>query len=352
MFEDSLPSDDDVYVAYAGAHGADDRQDSEDADEGLHLLHGGGQGRPFQKQRSNNISNGDPTLLNDDGPHPSHTAFTLASPISSEERLLQSTPEPPETDLTAENTDLESPIPPREKSPRPKAIRFFSRVRITSGVGRSRSPRRANRDETPTDLAPSARRLSDASQKSGNGSGSRSRASSISDSSSISVSLRASSAAPARIAAIRHNNKLGRQAVIKQQRARASLSQVLDPSSTSEWLRSVAVQDRHRHAAKKGRTWDETLSQRRAMENRRKQVRDASALPAWVPIIDGDSDDGDEEAGRTAAEALRKTEADVLYGRWPWRLFRFYVSVPSILLPALTRLPVLGIAVFDVVQLC
>ena len=324
-YEDRLANDNDVYVAYAERPEVDDRQDSEDADEGLHLLHE--EGRPLQKRRSNDILNRIPTLLKDDAAHPSHVVLTRASPISSEERLLQSTPEPPETDLTAENTEHESSIPPSDKGPRPKVVRFFSRVRITSGVGRSRSPRYANRDSsTPADPAP--RRLSDVSQRSGNGPGSHSVASSLSDSSSISAPLRASSSAPPRIAAIRHNNKMGRQAVFKQQRTRASLSQVLDPSSTNEWFNSVAAHDRQRHATKKGRTWDETLSQRREMERRRKQMRGTSALPAWAPIIDDDSEDQDEEAERAAAEALRKTEADVLYGRWPWRLFSFYVSVP------------------------
>ena len=322
-YEDGLASDDDVYVAYAERREVDDRQDSEDADEGLHLLHE--EGRPLRRRRSNDITNRTPTLLRDDAAHPSHVVLTYASPISSEERLLQSTPEPPETDLTAENTEHESPIPPSDKGPRPKVIRFFSRVRITSGVGRSRSPRRANRDTSiPVDPVP--QRLSDVPQRSRNGSRSHSVASSLSDSSSISAPLRASSSAPPRIATTRHSNKVGRQAVFKQQRTRASLSQVLDPSSANEWLKTVAAQDRQRHAAKKGRTWDETLSQRREMERRRDQMRGTSALPAWSPIIDDDSED--EEAERAAAEALRKTEADVLYGRWPWRLFNFYVSVP------------------------
>ena len=303
--------------------GVDDRQDSEDADEGLHLLHE--EGRPLRRRCSNDILNGISTLFKDDAAHPSHAVLTRASPLSSEERLLQSTPEPPETDLTAENTEHESSIPPSDKGPRPKVIRFFSRVRITSGVGRSRSPRCANRDSsTPAD--PPLRRLSDVSQRSGNGPGSHSATSSLSGSSSISAPLRASSSAPPRIAAVRHNNKIGRQAVFKQQRTRASLSQVLDPSSTNEWLKSLAAHDRQRHAAKKGRTWDETLNQRREMERRRKQMRGTSALPAWAP--DTDDDSWDEEAERAAAEALRKTEADVLYGRWPWRLFNFYVGVP------------------------
>lgn len=77
-------------------------------------------------------------------------------------------------------------------------------------------------------------------------------------------------------------------------------------------------------------------------------MRDAPALSAWAPITDDDSED---EAERTAAEALRKTEADVLYGRWPWRLLNFYVSAPWFMLLALTQLPVFGIIVFDTVQL-
>jgi hypothetical protein len=322
--EDELASDDDVYAPYAERHDADDRQDNEEADEGLHLLHEAG--RPLRKRPSEEILNGIPPRFMDDPVRPSHAVLTYASPISSEERLLQSTPEPPETDLTAENTEHESSIPPSETGPRPKVIRFFSRVRITSGVGRSRSPRRGNRDSSAlADPGKSARRLSDASQRSGNDSGSHSRASSISDSSSFSAPLRTSSSAPPRIAAIRYSSKLGRQAVVKQQRPRASLPQILDPSSTNEWLKSVAVQDRPRYATKKGRTWDETLIQRSAMERRRKQMRGASALPNWAPILDDDSED---EAESTPAEALRKTEADVLYGSWPWRLFSIYVSVP------------------------
>jgi len=50
-------------------------------------------------------------------------------------------------------------------------------------------------------------------------------------------------------------------------------------------------------------------------------MRDAPELYASASILDDDSDD---EVERAAAEALRKTEADVLYGRWPWRLFNFY----------------------------
>jgi hypothetical protein len=348
-FEDGLASDEDGFVGCAGRHDTGDRQDSEDADEGLHLLHD--EGRPLRKRCSNEILNGIiPTLLKDDAAHPPHAAFTHVSPISSEERLLQTTPEPPETDLTAENTEHESSIPLSNKGPRPKAIRFFSRVRITSGVGRGRSPRRIHRDSSiPVDPAPSARRLSEVSQRSGNSSGSRSRASSLSDSSSFSAPLRAASSAAPRIAAIRHNSKMGRQAVIKQQQLRASLSQVLDPNSTNEWLKAVAVQDQQRHTAKKSRTWDETLSQRREMERRRKRMRDAPALSAWAPLIDDNSED---EVERTAAEALRKTEVDVLYGRWPWRLFSLYVSVLWSSLLALTRLSVLGIAVFNAVQLC
>ena len=348
-FEDELASDDDVYAAYVDRHDANDRQDSEEADEGLHLLHD--ERRPLRKRPSKDIINGIPTAFTDDVARPSHAMLTYASPISSEERLLQSTPEPPETDLTAENTEHESSIPPSQKGPRPKVIRFFSRVRITSGVGRNKSPRRASRDSsTLADAAPLARRLSDASQRSGNGSISRSRASSISDSSSFSAPLRASSSAPPRLASTRQNSKLGRQAMVKQQRPRAALSQVLDPSSTNEWLKSVALQDRQRHAAKKSQTWDETLSQRSAMDRRREQMRGSSALPAWAPIIHDDSED--EEANSTSAEALRKTEADVLYGRWPWRLFSFYVSIPWISLLGLTRLSVLGVDVFDTVQLC
>jgi len=344
--EDELASDDHVYAAYTERHDADNQQDNEDADEGLHLLHE--EGQRLRKRHPGDILNGFPTFVKDDTARSSHAVLTHASPISSEERLLQSTPEPPETDLTAENTEPESSIPPSDKGPRPKVIRFFSRVRITSGVGRSRSPRRANRDSSiPVEGNLSARRRSDASQRSGNGSRSHSMASSISDSSSISAPLRGSSSAPPRIAAVRHNSKLGRQAVFKQQRTRASLSQVLDPSSTDEWLRSVTVQERQRHAAKKGRTWDETVSQRREMERRRKQTRGTSALPAWAPLIGDDSED--EEAEGAAAEALRKTEADVLYGRWPWRLFNFYVSVPLFSLLALTHLSVLGIDVFDTV---
>jgi len=338
--EDGLASDEDIYVAYGGRHDAGDRQDSDDADEGLHLLHE--EGRPLRKQRPNEILNGIPTFLKGDLAQSSHAAFTHASPISSEEQLLQSTPEPPETDLTAENTEHELTIPVCDKRPRTKVIRFFSRVRIASGVSRGRSPRRAHRD-------PSTPRLSDMPQRSRGDSGSYSGASSISDSSSFSAPLRSPSSAAPRIAAMRQNSKTGRQAVVKQQRPRAELSQILDLNSTSERLKSVAVQDQQRHAARKGRTWDETLSQRREMERRRKRMRDAPALSAWAPIIDNDSED---EAERTAAEALRKTEADVLYGRWPWRLFSFYVSVPWFLLLALTRLSVLGIAVFDVVQLC
>lgn len=349
-FEDDPASDEDVYVAYSGRHDACDRQDNEDADESLHLLHGEyEEGRPLQKRRSNKISNGILTLLKDNAAHPSHAAFTHAPAISSEERLLQSTPEPPETDLTAENTDHESSIPlNNDKGPRPKAIRFFSRVRVTSGVGRGRSPRPHRDSSIPGNPGPSARRLSDVSQRSRNSSGSRSRASSISDSSSFSAPLRAPSSVAPRIAAIRHISKAGRQAVIKQQRQRASLSQVLDPNSTNEWPKLAAVQDQRRHAAKKDRTWDETLNQRREMERQRRRIRDAPALPAWAPIIDDDSED---EAERTAAEALRKTEADVLYGRWPWRLLNFYVSAPWFSLLALTQLPVFGIAVFDAVQL-
>ena len=112
---------------------------------------------------------------------------------------------------------------------------------------------------------------------------------------------------------------------------------------------SDAVQDQQPHAAKKGRTWDKTLSQRREMERQRRGVRDAPELSAWARILDEDSDD---EVERAAAEALRKTEADVLYGRWPWRLFNYYVSTPWSSLLALIRLSVLGIVVFDVVQLC
>jgi len=329
-FEDGLASDEDVYVAYDGRHDAYDRQDNEDADESLHLLHEEHEeGRPLRNRQSNKISNGIPTLLKDDAAHPSHAAFTHASPLSSEERLLQSTPEPPETDLTAENTDHESSIPLNDKGPRPKAIRFFSRVRVTSGVGRGRSPRRPHRDPSiPANPGPSARRLSDVSQKSGNSSGSHSSASSISESSSFSAPLRAASSVAPRIAAIRYNNnnnKAGRQAVIKQQRHRVSLSQILDPNGTNEWPESAAVQDQRRPAAKKDRTWDETLNQRSEVERRWRQMRDAPALSAWAPIIDDDSED---EAERTVAEALRKTEADVLYGRWPWRLFSFYVSAP------------------------
>jgi len=353
-FDDGLTSDEDVYVAYAVRHDASDRQGNEDADEDLHLLHEEHEeGRPPRKRRSNKISNGAPTLLRDDAAHPPHAPFTHASPISSEEQLLQSTPEPPETDLTAENTEHESSIPLSDKGPRPKVIRFFSRVRVTSGVGRGRSPRSPHGDSSiPANTALSARRLSDVSQRSGNSSGSRSRASSISDSSSFSAPLRAASSVAPRMAAIRHNSKAskaGRQAVIKQQRPRASLSQVLDPNSTNEWLISAAVQDQQRHAAKKGRTWDKTLSQRREMERRRRRMIDAPELSAWAPILDDDSDD---EVERAAAEALRKTEADVLYGRWPWRLFNFYVSAPWFSLLALTRLSVLGIAVFYAVQLC
>jgi hypothetical protein len=326
-FEDALASDDDVYVAYEGRHDAYDRQDNEDADESLHLLHEEQEeGRPLRNRESTKISNGILTLLRDNAAHPSHTAFTHASPISSEERLLQSTPEPPETDLTAENTDHESPIPLNDKGSRPKVIRFFSRVRVTSGVGRGRSPRRPHRDpSTPANPGPSARRLSDVSQRSGNSSRSRSRASSISDSSSFSAPLRAPSSVAPRIAAIRHNSKAGRQAVIKQQRHRASLSQFLDQNGTNEYLKSAAVQE----------TWDETLNQRREMERRRRQMRDAPVLSAWAPILDDDSED---EVERNPEEALRKTEADVLYGRWPWRLFSFYVSAPWIswLAPDLT----------------
>lgn len=350
-FDDGLASDEDVYVAYAVRHDASDRRDHEDADEGMHLLHEEHEeGRPLRKRRSNKISNGIPTLLQEDAAHPSRAPFTHASPISSEEQLLQSTPEPPETDLTAENTEHESSIPLSDKGPRPKVIRFFSRVRVTSGVGRGKSPRSPHGDSPiPANPALSARRLSDVSQRSGNSSGSRSRASSISDSSSFSAPLRAASSAAPRMAAIRHNSKAGRQAVIKQQRPRASLSQVLDPNSTDEWLMSDAVQDQQPHAAKKGRTWDKTLSQRREMERQRRGVRDAPELSAWARILDEDSDD---EVERAAAEALRKTEADVLYGRWPWRLFNYYVSAPWSSLLALIRLSVLGIVVFDAVQLC
>ena len=350
-FDDGLASDEDVYVPYAVRHDASDRQDDEDADEGLHLLHEEHEeGRPLRKRRSNKISNGVPTLLQEDAAHPPRAPFTHTSPISSEEQLLQSTPEPPETDLTAENTEHESSIPLNDKGPRPKVIRFFSRVRVTSGVGRGRSPRSPHGDSLiPANPALSARRLSDVSQRSGNSSGSRSRASSISDSSSFSAPLRAASSAAPRMAAVRHNSKAGRQAVIKQQRPRVSLSQVLDPNSTDEWLMSGAVQDQQRHAVKKGRTWDKTLTQRREMERQRRRVRDSPELSSWAPILDEDSDN---EVERAAAEALRKTETDVLYGRWPWRLFNYYVSTPWFSLLALTRLSVLGVAVFDAVQLC
>lgn len=351
LFDDGLASDEDVHVAYAERHDAGDRQDNEDADESLHLLYEEHEeGRSLRKGRSNNISNGVPTLLKDDAGHPPNIPFTHASPISSEERLLHTTPEPPETDLTAENTEHESSIPFSDKRPRPKVIRFFSRVRVTSGVGRSKSPRPPLGDSSiPTNPTRSARRLSDVSQRSGNSSGSRSRASSISDSSSFSAPLRAASSTAPRIASIRPNSRPGRQAVIKQQRLRASLSQVLDPNSPNEWLMATAVQDQQRHAAKKGRTWDKTLSQRREMERRRRRMRDAPELSAWAPMIDYNSED---EVERIAAEALRKTEADVLYGNWPWRLFNFYVSAPSFSLLALTRFSVLGIAVFNAVQLC
>ena len=347
-FDDELASDEDVYVAYSGTHDAGDRQDNEEADESLHLLYDEHEeGQVPRKGRSNNISNSIPTLLKDDAVHASHVSFTHASAISSEEQLLHTTPEPPETDLTAENTEHESSVPLSDKGPRPKAIRFFSRVRVTSGVGRSKSPRPPQGDSSIlANSAISARRLSDVSQRSGNSSGSHSRASSISDSSSFSAPLRAASSAAPRMASIRYNSRPGRQAVIKQQRPRASLSQVLDPNNANEWLMATAVQDQQRHAAKKGRTWDKTLSQRREMERRRKRMRDAPGLPAWAPIIDYDSED---EVERTAAEALRKTEADVLYGHWPWRLFNFYVSAPWFSLLALTRLSVLGIAVFDAV---
>ena len=350
-FDDGLASDEDVYVACAGRHDVGDRQDNEDADESLHLLYEEDEeGRSRRKRRSNNITTGIPTLSKDDAAHPSHVPFTHSSPISSEEQLLHTTPEPPETDLTAENTEHESSIPLSDKGPRPKVIRFFSRVRVTSGVGRSRSPRPPFGDSLlPENPTRSARRLSDVSQRSGNSSGSRSRASSISDSSSFSAPLRAASSTAPRITSIRHNSRPGMQAVIKQQRLRASLTQVLDPNSSNEWLMATAVQDQQRNAAKKGRNWDKTLSQRREMERRRRIMRDAPELPAWAPMTDYSSED---EVERIAAEALRKTEADVLYGHWPWRLFSFYVSAPSFSLLALTRFSVLGIAVFNAVQLC
>lgn len=186
-----------------------------------------------------------------------------------------------------ENNHLDtSDIAPDEQPPkRPRAVRFYSRVRITSGVGHStKSPHKSTSTHSNEQLSASIRvpsRRPSSSTESSSASGSYS--------SSISAPLRTSSELPPRIQSVR----------LKASKVRRPISDIVDTQETVSWLHSLAVERRGRREAKKKRIVDERSA-----------------------LLPPNNQNTDEEEEITPA----KTERDSQFGPWPWRIFSLYVS--------------------------
>jgi hypothetical protein len=180
----------------------------------------------------------------------------------------------------------------------PRTVRFYDRVRITSGVGhsnRTRSPTKTHSvhsQESDTEHAHPVDIDEPSPLRSGDSSASESY------SSSISAPLRSSTDLPPR-------GSLSRMV-----RKRTPLSNMLDTTETNAWLRSLAVERRNRRRARSIPT-DETT-------------------PLLQPVSPRRQREGSD--GRSTRMSSSKSDTNAAYGRWPWRIFNLYVSAASVLI--------------------
>lgn len=190
----------------------------------------------------------------------------------------------------------DNPAPEREGSTNEadttkpsRTVRFYDRVRITSGVGhsnRQRSPTK-NQPTSPKEDDPSRTLAIDIEQpilKTADSSASGSY------SSSISAPLRSSTELPP-------GGSLSRV-----MRKRMPLSNMLDSQETNAWLRSLAVERRTR---------------------RRKRN---TPIDERTPLLQSSSPSRQRDEANGQFIPSSKPDPDVIYGRWPWRIFSIYVS--------------------------
>lgn len=217
-------------------------------------------------------------------PRPESPKIVPPSPSDSERE---------ETSVQNDTTDAGETLDPPL---RPRTVRFYSRVRITSGVGHSTKSHHKHSSTRSTDASggrPSRIRRPPSTGHSGDSSASGSY------SSSISAPLRSSTELPPRMQSVRQSSK-----------QRKALSEVLDTRDTASWLHALAVERRDRRDSKIRRSNDERTA----------LLSQPSGRRSITPV-----EDQEQEEALLAAD-VRKTEADVLFGKWPWRLFSLYVS--------------------------
>jgi hypothetical protein len=238
---------------------------------------------------------------------PSLAAGQAPSTFNNAARVGNSTPPPDMTQHTTEENppliiDVTSPTNSNETNPvpRPRTIRFNSRVRITSGVGhsgRTRSPQKKDARDIDDPRGEDSSRRSEAidieprSANTLNPSANSSLSGSYS--SSISAPLRSSSDVPPKVSSARTPGK-----------NRKPLSDVLDSQDANAWLRSMEIERR----------------KRRRTQNRRDNETTPLLGTGQSPSEDSTDADHDLPNGHTPKY---NTESQ---SGWSWKMFSIYVS--------------------------